>query len=313
MITIYKTDEQSKLQKIKKIEPDCWIHITSPTLEEIEQVHRETKIDRELMIKLLDDEELPRIEVSGNSTLIVIDAPFVEDHRHKNKYVTMPLGIISSNDNYLVTISIHKNEVIEEFEKGMVKNFYTNMKTRFLLQLFMRISVKYLSYLKMINEEIETKEKILYKTTENKELVYLLGLQKSLVFFVTSLKENDIVLEKLSKGNIIPLYEEDSDLLEDAMIENKQGIEMANIYREILSTISDTYATVISNNLNRVMKILTGITIVISVPTMISSFLGMNVPLGQLANDPWAFVQVFGISIILSILITIILKKKDML
>lgn len=313
MIAIYKTDEQNKLQKKNMIEQNCWIHITNPTLEEIEQVHKETKIDRELMIKLLDDEELPRIEVSGSSTLIVIDTPFVEDKRHKNKYVTMPLGILISNDNYLVTISIHKNEVIEEFEKELVKDFHTNMKTRFLFQLFMRISVKYLSYLKMINEEIEMKEKILYKTTENKELVYLLGLQKSLVFFVTSLKENDIVLEKLSKGNIIPLYEEDSDLLEDAMIENRQGIEMANIYREILSTMSDTYATVISNNLNRVMKVLTGITIVISVPTMISSFLGMNVPLGDFAKDPLAFVQVFGISIILSIFITIILKKKDML
>lgn len=313
MITIYKTNEQSQLQQLDVIEENCWIHLQNPTIDEIERIHQKTKIDRELMIKLLDDEELPRIEMSGNATLIVIDAPFVEDRRHKNKYITMPLGIISSNDNFLITISINPNEAIEDFINGNVKDFHTHMKTRFLFQLFMRISINYLNYLKMINKEIESREKVLYKATENKELIYLLGLQKSLVFFIASLKENDIVLEKIAKGNILPIYDDDLDLLEDAMIENKQGIEMANIYREILSTISDTYATVISNNLNRIMKILTGITIIISIPTMISSFLGMNIPLGSFANNPWAFVQIFGISIILSLLMTFILKKKDML
>lgn len=313
MITIYKTNEQNKLKTLSNIEPNCWINVVKPTIEEIEYIHKETQVDQSLMEKLLDDEELPRIEISGNATMIVIDAPFVEDKRHKNKYVTMPLGIISSNDNYLITISLKPNEVLEEFASGLVREFYTYMKTRFVFQLFMRISVKYLNYLKMINQEIESREHIMSKTTENKELIYLLGLQKSLVFFITSLKENDIVLEKIAKGNILPVYDDDLDLLEDAMIENKQGIEMANIYREILSTISDTYATVISNNLNRIMKILTGMTIVISVPTMISSFLGMNVPLGNLAKDPFAAVQVFFVSILLSILITIILKKKDML
>lgn len=313
MIAIYKTDEQNNLKKLNAIESDCWINMINPTLEEIEEIHKQTKIDRALMLKLLDAEELPRIEISGTSTLIVIDAPFIADHRHKNKYVTMPIGMISSTDNFLVTICLQKSEVIEDFINGNVKEFYTHMKTRFLIQLFMKISAQYLNYLKLINVEIDSKEHVLYKATENKELVYLLGLQKSLVFFLASLKENDIVLEKLSKGNVLPLYEEDLDLLEDAMIENKQGIEMANIYREILSTISDTYATVISNNLNRVMKFLTGITIVISVPTMISSFLGMNVSLGHLARDPWAFTQIIGISVLLSIFITIILKKKDML
>lgn len=313
MIAIYKTGEDSHLKTLPAIESNCWINLTNPTVEEIEKIHKETKIDRALMLKLLDEEELPRIEISGNDTLIVVDIPFIEDRRHKNKYITVPMGIIISTNNYFVTICLKKNDIIEDFINENIKEFYTYMKTRFLIQLFMKISVTYLSYLKLINQEIESKEHALYKSTENKELVYLLGLQKSLVFFIASLKENDIVLEKIAKGNIVPLYEGDFDLLEDAMIENKQGIEMANIYREILSTVSDTYSTVISNNLNRVMKILTSITIVISVPTMISSFLGMNVPLGRLSTDPWASVQIFGISILLSILITIILKKKDML
>lgn len=313
MITIYKTSNDGKLKQTKNIEQNCWIHLVNPTIEEIEEVHKKTKIDQALMMKLLDDEELPRIEISGNATLIVVDTPFIEDHRHKNKYTTMPLGLISSTDNYFVTISLKQSDVLGEFINGNVQDFYTNMKTRFIIQILLQISVYYLKYLKLINSEIESKERILYKTTENKQLVYLLGIQKSLVFFLTSLKENDIVLDKISKGNIMPLYEDDLDLLEDAMIENKQGIEMANIYREILSTMADTYATVISNNLNRVMKILTSLTIVISIPTLISSFLGMNVPLGFLSNSPWAFFGIVGFSFLLSILIAIILRKKDML
>lgn len=307
MIAIYKTENE--LKTLEEIEVDSWINLVDPTVEEIKSVCEKTNMDQELMMKLLDDEELPRIEISGNTTLIVVDAPFVIADHH---YVTMPLGIFIS-DHFLVTISLKQNEAIEDFINGSVKEFYTHMKTRFIFQLLMRICAKYVNYLKKINANIEEKENALYKATENKELVYLLGLQKSLVFFITSLKSNDIVLEKLSKGTIMTLYQDDLDLLENAMIENKQCIEMSNIYREILSTISDTYATVISNNLNTVMKILTGITIIISIPTLISSFLGMNVPLGFLATTPWAFFGISGISFAISIIITIILKKKGLL
>ena len=290
MIAIYKTEEE--LNTLKEIEKNSWVNLVNPTIEEIETVCKKTNMDQELMMKLLDDDELPRIEISGNTTLIVVDAPFeVGDHH----YVTMPLGIFIS-EHFLVTISLKQNEAIEDFINGSVKEFYTYMKTRFIFQLLMRICAKYINYLKKINLDIEDKENALYKATENKELVYLLGLQKSLVFFITSLKSNDIVLEKLSKGTIMTLYQDDLDLLENAMIENKQCIEMSNIYREILSTISDTYATVISNNLNSIMKILTGITIIISIPTLISSFLGMNIPLGSLATNPWSILGFTAIS-----------------
>ena len=154
---------------------------------------------------------------------------------------------------------------------------------------------------------------MLYKSTNNKELIDLLNIEKTLVYFSTSLKANDAVLEKLSKGNILTLYEDDNDLMEDAMIENKQAIEMTNIYREILTSMTDAYASIISNNLNDVMKFLTSITIVLSIPTMVASFLGMNVPMGEIGTSSLSFIVILGVSFIVSILITIILKKKNML
>ena len=160
---------------------------------------------------------------------------------------------------------------------------------------------------------MEEKEKVLKKSTENKDLIDLLEIEKTLVYFITSLKANDAVLEKISKGTILPLYEGDLDLLEDAIIENKQAIEMSTIYRDILSSITEAYATIVSNNLNYIMKFLAGATIVLSIPTMISSFLGMNVPLGSLSSENNAFALTIIIAALLSIIIAIILKKKNML
>ena len=154
---------------------------------------------------------------------------------------------------------------------------------------------------------------MLKKSTQNKDLVDILEIEKTLVYFVTSLKANDLVLEKLSKGTILPLYEGDLDLLEDAAIETKQAIEMSRIYRDILNSISDTYETIVSNNMNTAMKVLAAATIVMSIPTMISSFLGMNIPLGDITKYQYALPVVIGISIVIALIVALILKKKDML
>lgn len=313
MIKIYKTNEKNIMTEIENIEENCWIDLINPTADEITDVIEATGIDSHLIIKILDDEEMPRIETSGNATLIVVDTPYFEDRRHKNKYSTHPFGIIISTNNYFVTISLKECEMLTDFITGKVKSFFTYKKTRFTIQLLLKISMAYQKYLKLINEDIEAKEKVLYKSTSNKELISLLNTEKSLVYFITALKANDIILEKLVKGNTIPLFEDDGDLLDDAIIENKQGMEMANIYREILSSMSDTYATIISNNLNQVMKFLAGITIIFSVPTMIASFLGMNVPLGHFGESDIAFMIIILLSLILSVAIALFLKKKDML
>lgn len=311
MIKIYKTDKENKIVKLEKIEKNSWIDLVAPTMDEIDEVIKRTKIEKDLILKLLDEEEIPRVEFEDNSTLIVVDCPYIEGK--DNRYNTLPLGIIVSKNNFLITISSKKQEVLRMFKSGRVKNIQTSMKSRFIIAILYHNAKLYLKYLKMINHNIDKSEKKLYNSTENNELISVLNIEKSLVYFITSLKENDILLEKISKGNVIDMYEEDLELLEDAQIENKQAQEMANIYREILSSVSDAYATIISNNLNQAMKILTSITIIFSVPTMIASFMGMNVKLGELSVMNSAFIIILAFSGLLSLILAIYLKKKKLL
>ena len=314
MIRIYKNEiDDDVVRRIDKIEDNCWINLVKPTSDEINKVVDALGIDEDLITKVLDEEELPRIEKTDNATLIVVDGPFMDDIHIKSKYTTYPLGIIICRDLHIVTVSLKEFSVLKEFEQGKVKTFYTYKKSRFLIQLLLKMALYYLKALNYINNDINKREKVLYHSTSNKQLVELLDIEKTLVYFITSLKANDRVLDKLSRGNVIQLYDEDVELLEDTMIENKQGIEMCTIYKEILSSITDTYATIVSNNLNLVMKFLAGITIVLSIPTMISSFLGMNVPLGALENNQYAFTLVCVVSFLLAIIVAWMLKKKDML
>ena len=314
MLKVYKTNPIDKnTKKLRKIVIDSWICLTSPTNDEIEKVVEKTKIDKDLILKMLDEEELPRIEQTHNATLVVIDTPYLEERDLSHIYSTYPLGIIITNNNYLITISTKKIEILNDFRKDKVKDFRTAKKVRFLIQILLRTSNYYQKALKQVNRDIENKEKVLKKSTKNEDLLDLLEIEKTLVYFITSLKANELVLEKISKNTIFQLYEGDNDLLEDAIIENKQAIEMSSIYRDILSSITETYATVVSNNLNNIMKFLAGVTIVLSIPTMISSFLGMNVPLGILQTKQESIIIILIISTILSVIIAIILKKKDML
>ena len=310
---IYKTElETGTLNELKEMEEDCWIHLVHPTLDEVKQVCAKTGADERLISKVLDEEELSRIEVEGESTLIVLNIPYLVDHAHKNKYRTLPLGIIHTN-RYIITIILKENKLFEDFENGNVRDFHTEKKTRFTIQLLLRISQGYLFGLDEMNKDIERQEHQLAKATKNQELIEMLNIEKSLVYFMGSLKYNQATLERLSKGNVIPFYEEDKDLLEDAMIESNQAIEMATIYKEIMASTTETYASVISNNLNVIMKFLAGITIVFSVPTMVASFMGMNVPLGDFATNPASFFILILISLGVALLIAYWLKKKDML
>ncbi len=314
MLKIYKTSPvEKKLKKCKKITTDCWIDLTTPTKDEIDRVIAKTQIDRDLIVKMLDDEELPRIEQSSTATLVVIDTPYFKANPNDHNYTTYPLGIIITKNNYVITVSPKKTFVLDAFKQNKIKDFRTAKKTRFLIQILNITASFYLKALKNVNNDIAQKESVLKKSTENKDLIDLLEIEKTLVYFITSLKANDLVLEKLAKGIILPLYDNDSDMLEDAIIENKQAIEMSSIYKDILSSITDTYATIVSNNLNIVMKFLAGVTIVLSIPTMISSFLGMNVPLGFIANNNYAFIIVITVSLLFSLLIAIILHRKNML
>lgn len=312
MLRIFKTDSITKhVKKLKKIQVDSWIALTNPTNDEIQKVVDRTKVDIDLIRKMLDTEELPRVEQSENGTLIVIDTPYLEEDEHK--YTTYPLGIIITNNNYVITVSPKKMSILDDFKNNKVADFRTAKKTRFLIQILLKTSSYYLRALKEVNQDIEAKEEVLKKSTKNKDLIDLLNIEKTLVYFTSSLKANELVLEKLYRGTMVTLYEDDKDLLEDAVIENKQAIEMSTIYKSILKSITNTYETIASNNLNDAMKFLAGITIVLSIPTMISSFLGMNIPLGDIMTDTLGFIKIICVSLIISIVLAYVLKRKNML
>ena len=312
-MTNFYTSKNKEVKEIKELEKECWIDITNPTIEELKEVSRLTNTDEDLLTKLLDNEELPRVEVGDNATLIVVDTPYMTDSKYKHKYNTDPLGIIINNNGYFITVSLKDQSILNDFQKNKFKNFSIRKRTKFVILILNKIALSYQKELSSINNYINRKEKVLSKSTDNKELLRLLNIEKTLVYFSTSLKANDIVLEKLAKGNILELFEEDGNLLEDAIIENKQAIEMASIYREILTSMTDTYASIISNNMNDIMKFLAGITIVLSIPTIISSFIGMNVPFGNIGTSNYSAFGILVGSILLSIAIAIILKKKNML
>lgn len=314
MLKIYKTDlETGKLSCISNIEPGCWIDMVMPTDEELTTLSEQLQISKEFLQRGLDAEEQPRVDIESDCKMFVVDVPYVHTRKQYASVKTIPLCIILVRDEYFVTFSLKENEVLQEFKEGKVKDFYTYKKSRFMIQLLYKIATSYLKYLNDINQNMDLAEDAMVKATKNKELVKLMGLEKSLVYITTSLKSNGIVLEKILKGNTIDLYTDDQQLLEDAIIENNQGIETSNLYREILSSMTDTFATIISNNLNVVMKFLAGITIVLSIPTMVASFMGMNVPLGPFTDNPMSFVLLVLIAFMLSLIVAYILKKKDML
>ena len=315
MLKIYNTDiETNKLEEVKEFKKGSWISLVNPSEIEIKRVCENVKIQEDFIRDALDFEEKARIdsEEDDGTILFVVDVPIMEKNEENEVYTTMPLGMIVVRDEFFITISLRKNKIIDEFEKGKIKNFQTYKKSKLIFQILYLNSSYYLSYLKQINKETEIAEYILKNSMKNKELLKLLSLEKSLVYFTTSLKSNELVMEKTMRGKIIKLYEEDEDILEDAITENRQAIEMAKIYSDILNGTMDAYASIISNNLNGVMKFLTSITIVLAIPTMISSFWGMNVNL-PFQDSKFGFLIMIGISIMLTLLVTWWLKKKDML
>lgn len=310
MIEIYKTFDDGT-RAINSIEPGCWVVMTDPSATELLEISETCHIDIDHLRAPLDEEERSRIEVEDEYTLILVDIPTMEERNNKDRFVTIPLGIVVAKD-VIVTICLEETKVLKSFMDGRVRDFYTFKKTRFILQILYKNATVFLQYLRIIDRKSEEIEQKLHISTKNSELIDLLELEKSLVYFTTSLRSNEVVLEKMLKIDNIKQYPEDTELLEDVIIENKQAIEMANIYSGILSGTMDAFASVISNNLNIVMKFLTTITIVMSVPTMISSFLGMNVGGLPGYHSAYGFYWVLGITVVVTVVIALIFRKKDL-
>ena len=311
MVRIFKTEE-GVVRQIEEIESGCWIALTDPTATEILEVAERFGIDPDDVKAPLDEEERSRIESEDTYSLIV-DIPLIEERNEKDWYVTIPMGIIMTEEA-IVTVCLEDTPVLTAFMDGRVRDFHTHMKSRFILQILYKNASLYLQYLRIIDKKSEVVERELHKSQRNQELIELLELEKSLVYFTTSLRSNEMVLEKLLRSEKIKKYPEDTDLLEDVITENKQAIEMANIYSGILSGTMDAFASVISNNLNIVMKFLATITIVMSIPTMVASFYGMNVnSVGMpFASSPYGFVIVLGFAALLSGLVALIFSKKNL-
>lgn len=310
MIEILKSYEDG-IALINQMEPGSWIALTNPTASELLEVSERFNIDVDHLRAPLDEEERSRIEIEDDYTLILVDIPSIEERNGKDRYVTVPLGIIIAKD-ILITICLEETPILKNFMDGRIKGFYTYMKTRFILQILYKNASVFLQYLRIIDRKSEEIEQKLHLSTKNRELIELLELEKSLVYFTTSLRSNEVVLEKLMKSEAIKKYPEDTELLEDVIIENKQAIEMANIYSGILSGMMDAFASVISNNLNIVMKFLATVTIVLSIPTMIASFYGMNFDNIPLMHNGYGFYIVTLGACVLTAIIAYLFAKKDL-
>ena len=274
MISFWKTVDK-KLHRLDDIEENCWINMVHPDDVEVRKVTESVGVDASVLRTALDEEETSYIDVTDDGhTFITLDIPIVDDSSNV-MYSTIPLGIVLTKSN-IITVCLKDNTLLSEFENNPPKNLSTSGNTQFILALMLRIANRYLQYLRQINKISDGIEERLYVSQRNKEVVELLGIQKSLVFFSTSLKANQATLDKILKGKALKMSEDDREMLEDVLIEIRQAIEMSTIYSDILSGTMDAFASIISNNLNQIMKVLTVLTLLLTIPTMVFSYYGMN-------------------------------------
>ena len=299
---------------IEDMEKGCWIDVVAPTTEELDVITEATHISRDFLTAALDREEKARTEIDEEQLLVVIDIPFF---RSNKDYDTLPLGIIVTKE-VIVTVCLESNAVTSGFNAKTYKMFSTFKKTRFLFQILYKSATLYLKYIRNIMRRTDDLEAHLRQAMENSKLFSMLDLQKSLTYFTTSLRSNYMVTEKLLRlrttpqtQQLIKMYEEDEDLLDDVIVEYKQAIEMVEMYSHILNSMMEVFASIISNNLNLVMRFLASVTIILSIPTLISGLWGMNVPV-PFAEFSTGFFIVLGITCIVSLLAGYWLWKKHM-
>jgi len=315
LIKMYNTDIVTNITtEVNEYKKGNWINMINPTEQELFEVCRNLNIEQEFIKYSLDYEEKARIDLEEDdgTILFIIDVPIIEKENDVEIYTTMPVGVIFVRDEYVITVSLKENDIIKKMERIVGKKVITYKKSQFLFQLFYENSSAFLNLLKEINKKTEHIERTLKKDLKNEDLLKMLNLEKALVYITTSLKSDEVVMEKTLRGKIIKLYEEDEDLLEDAIVENKQAIEMSKIYSDILNETMDMYASIISNNINDIMKFLTSITIILAIPTLVASLWGMNVPV-PFQNYQYGFPVLLAVSFVVTLTVMIWLKKRNML
>ncbi len=297
MLKFFKTQEDGKIDRLEAFEQKCWVDLVNPTDDELEDACALTGVPEEMLRAALDEEETARVERDEGALLCLLDTPIITDTDEGDTYETIPLALIH-NERCIVTVSLRGNSVLGDFisNRTIVD---TSKPVFFILSFMMGNAKRFLSNLRQLDKKSLRLQAELHRSMKNQELIQLLGIENSLVYFSTSLSANLNVYNKLERFPSITGNEEYQDLFDDVVIETRQAMEMCNIYRDILSGTMDAYASVISNNLNVVMKLLAVITLVISVPTLIASLWGMNVPV-PFAQLSWGFWLVLGISIVVT-------------
>ena len=313
MKTIYKTDDRI-LREIPEATEGCWIKLTTPTLEECASVSELYDIDIADVRAALDDEESSRISMEDDYTLILVDIPSAEVRNNRNTYTTIPLGILLT-DEALITVCTEDTAVLRAFTEQRIRDFSTKKRMRFTYQILYNSSMVYQSLLRTIDRKRTEIEERINEDTEDLDLIDLHELESNLVYFATSLRANGVVLDRLTRYGRLQQYEEDQELLDDVIIENRQAIEMTSIYRDIINGTRELLSSVINNRLNNVMKYLAAITIVMSIPTIVSGLYGMNVD-GRwmpLAATPHGFAIICLGTLVVCAVVMWILHKRRML
>ena len=290
---------------------NCWIHLETPTAEEIAHIAQLTQIPEEFLYSALDEEEAAHLDAEDDAKLAVVDIPKMALEDGTNTISTVPLAL-AYNDRYLVTVCTTSTTVLTDFFEGKIKNVDTARRLKLVYQILLRNASRFLYYLRQIDKASDRIQKGLSKSMQNEELLQLVELQKSLVFFSASLTANHAVIQKIYNMNAAKAVEDEHDILEDIVIENKQALGMCSVYREIIKSTMDAFAAVVNNNQNLIMKILTAITIILSIPMVISGFWGMNTEVPGEGNI-WGFLAVVGASIVISIVVWVIMTRKKMM
>lgn len=287
MVEFYKTID-GRITEVPEFAEGCWVNMVRPSSDELEEISRVAHVEEEFVRAALDPEESSRVEIEDDRLLMIVDIPMVErnsvDEDGGQMFSTLPMGIVVGQ-SAVITVCLEDSIILRSIAEGAVKGVHTALRTRFVFQILLRVAGRFLKNLRMIERDFTRIEKRLYDSLKNEELIELLGLSKSLVYFSASLKGNEVTMEKVLRGRVLKLYEDDRDILEDALIEIRQAIEMAGIYSSILSGTMDAYASVVSNNLNIIMKVLTVLTIIMTIPNIIFGFYGMNIDGGEIPGS----------------------------
>jgi magnesium transporter len=306
-MVIIRSQVDKGLVQSQSLEKDCWVDIRDASKQDLLRLEREFGVAPELLTDIMDIDEQARIEKEESYTAVIMRLP-VYDETYEVSFFTVPVGILLFNDK-IITVCQKSSDVLDEIAGSRVRDLNLKNKSSFVLNIMGRAALVYLKALKELNKKTAIIERELQKSVRNTELVQLLSIQKSLVFFTTSIKTNELLLEKLQKSPLIHFKEDEQELLEDVLTDNKQAIAMANIYSSILTGTMDAFASVISNNLNIVMKRLTIVSIALMIPSMVSGLYGMNVSL-PFQNSPFAFAGIVGLSFVGSITGAVVLGER---